>query len=147
MQLAAYAAALANDGRRPALHYATLALDSQTGQTLWQYRTRVLSIQPGGEEVFAPIREGMIAMGQTLSALRGLEMTVACKTGSPQRAETLPDGSHYTNSVLIAYAPAEQPRVAVAIVLEYGGGGANAAPLLRAVLEAWSDASANWTVE
>ena len=81
----------------------------------------MLSIQPGGEEVFAPIREGMIAMGQTLSALRGLEMTVACKTGSPQRAETLPDGSHYTNSVLIAYAPAEQPRVAVAIVLEYGG--------------------------
>ena len=147
MQLAAYAAALANDGRRPALHYAARALDSQTGQTLWQYRTRVLSIQPGGEEVFAPIREGMIAMGQTLSALSGLEMTVACKTGSPQRAETLPDGSHYTNSVLIAYAPAEQPRVAVAIVLEYGGGGANAAPLLRAVLEAWSDASANWTVE
>ena len=89
----------------------------------------------------------MQAMAGTLRALDGAGVSVACKTGSPQRAETLPDGSHYTNSVLIAYAPAEQPRVAVAIVLEYGGGGANAAPLLRAVLEAWSDASANWTVE
>ena len=39
--------------------------------------------------------------------------------------------------MLIAYAPADDPQIAVSIVLEYGGGGANAAPLLRAVLDAW----------
>ena len=93
---------------------------------------------PGGEEVFGPIREGMIQMSQTLGALRGLNMTVACKTGSPQRPDTMPGGTHYTNSVLIAYAPADDPQIAVAIVLEYGGGGANASPLLRTVLEAWA---------
>ena len=34
------------------------------------------------------------------------------------------------------YAPADDPQIAVAVVLEYGGGGANAAPILRAVLDA-----------
>ena len=45
------------------------------------------------------------------------------------------NGEHYTNSVLIGYAPAEDPEIAVAVVLEYGGGGANAAPVLRAELD------------
>ena len=58
-------------------------------------------------------------------------MTLACKTGSPQRPERAPGGGYYTNSVLIGYFPAEAPRYAAAVVLEYGGGGANAAPVLR----------------
>ena len=40
------------------------------------------------------------------------------------------------NSVLIGYAPADDPQIAMAVVLEYGGGGSNAAPILRAVLDA-----------
>lgn len=135
LQLAAYATALANNGTRPALHFAEKALDAD-GKTVWQYQSQTLATAPGGEAVFAPIREGMVLMSQTLSALRGAPVSVACKTGSPQRPETLPDGSHYTNSVLIGYAPAEAPRIAVAVVLEQGGGGANAAPILRAVLDA-----------
>ena len=135
LQLAAYAAALANNGTRPALHFAEKAVDAD-GETVWQYAPQTLSTAPGGETVFAPIREGMVLMSQTLSALRGAAVSVACKTGSPQRPETLPDGSHYTNSVLIGYTPAEAPRIAVAVVLEQGGGGANAAPILRSILDA-----------
>ena len=55
----------------------------------------------------------------------------------PEGPDTLPGGGHYTNSVLIAYAPAEEPQIAVSVVLEYGGGGANAAPVLRAILDSW----------
>lgn len=39
--------------------------------------------------------------------------------------------------MLIGYAPADDPQIAMAVVLEYGGGGANAAPVMRAVLDAW----------
>ena len=136
LQLAAYAAALARGGSRPALHYADRAVDAD-GQVVWQYQPREEARLAGGEAVFGPIRQGMTAMAGTLRALDGLEVTVACKTGSPQRAERTPGGGYYTNSVLIAYAPADDPQVAAAIVLEYGGGGANAAPLLRSLLEAW----------
>ena len=135
LQLAAYAATLANYGQRPALHYADRAVSAATGETLWQYTPTFTAVQ-GGEAVFGPIRDGMKRMAQTTRVLREAPVVCAAKTGSPQLADTLPGGSHYVNSVLIGYAPADDPQIAVAVVLEYGGGGANAAPILRAVLDA-----------
>lgn len=135
LQLAAYAATLANYGQRPALHYADRAVSAATGETLWQYTPTFTAVQ-GGEAVFGPIRDGMKRMAQTIRVLREAPVVCAAKTGSPQLADTLPGGSHYVNSVLIGYAPADDPQIAVAVVLEYGGGGANAAPILRAVLDA-----------
>ena len=136
LQLAQYAATLASFGRKPALHFADRAVDPATGETVWQYAPTFTEI-PGGESVFGPIRDGMKRMAQTSRVLREAPVVCAAKTGSPQLADTLPGGSHYVNSVLIGYAPADDPQIAAAVVLEYGGGGANAAPILRAVLDAW----------
>ena len=136
LQLAQYAATLANYGRKPTLHFADRAVQPATGAAVWQYEPAFTEI-PGGEAVFGPIRDGMKRMAQTARALREAPVTVAAKTGSPQLADTLPGGSHYVNSVLIGYAPADDPQIAMAVVLEYGGGGANAAPVMRAVLDAW----------
>ena len=136
LQLAQYAAALANYGRKPTLHFADRAVQPATGAAVWQYEPAFTAI-PGGEAVFGPIRDGMKRMAQTARALREAPVTVAAKTGSPQLADTLPGGSHYVNSVLIGYAPADDPQIAMAVVLEYGGGGANGAPVMRAVLDAW----------
>lgn len=134
LQLAAYAGALARDGQRPALHFAQSTTDT-AGNITWQAQPDVLSQAPGGVAVFAPIREGMAQMAQTLRTLRESPIPLACKTGSPQLAGTLPDGTHYTNSVLIGYGPVQQPQFAVAVVIEYGGGGSNAAPVLRAAAD------------
>lgn len=133
-QLAVYAATLANNGQRPTLHFADRAVDPATGQTVWQYKPQFTVIDGGGT-VFGPIRDGMKRMAQTTRVLREAPVVCAAKTGSPQLAQTMPGGSHYVNSVLIGYAPADDPQIAVAVVLEYGGGGSNAAPILRAVLD------------
>lgn len=135
-QLAVYAATLATGGQRPTLHFADRALQPAAGQTVWQYEPSFTTV-PGGETVFGPIRDGMKRMAQTNRYLREAPVVCAAKTGSPQLADTLPNGTHYVNSVLIGYAPADDPQIAVAVVLEYGGGGANATPVLRAVLDAW----------
>ncbi len=135
-QLAVYAATLATGGQRPTLHFADRALQPATGQTVWQYEPSFTTV-PGGETVFGPIRDGMKRMAQTNRYLREAPVVCAAKTGSPQLADTLPNGTHYVNSVLIGYAPADDPQIAVAVVLEYGGGGANATPVLHAVLDAW----------
>lgn len=135
LQLAAYAATLANCGQRPALHFADRAVNAATGETVWQY-TPTFTTVPGGEGVFGPIRDGMKRMARTTRVLREAPVACAAKTGSPQLADTLPGGGHYVNSVLIGYAPADDPQIAMAVVLEYGGGGSNAAPILRAVLDA-----------
>lgn len=138
LQLAAYAAALANCGQRPALHFADRAVNAATGETVWQYAPTFTTV-PGGEGVFGPIRDGMKRMARTTRVLREGPVACAAKTGSPQLADTLPGGGHYVNSVLIGYAPADDPQIAMAVVLEYGGGGSNAAPILRAVLDAVFD--------
>ena len=135
LQLAAYAATLANCGQRPALHFADRAVNAATGETVWQYAPTFTTV-PGGEGVFGPIRDGMKRMARTTRVLREAPVACAAKTGSPQLADTLPGGGHYVNSVLIGYAPADDPQIAIAVVLEYGGGGSNAAPILRAVLDA-----------
>ncbi len=156
LQLAAYAGALARDGQRSALHFAQSITDA-AGNITWQAQPDVLAQAPGGAAVFAPIREGMAQMAQTLRTLREspiplacktgsgnlrghrprhhAPIPLACKTGSPQLAGTLPDGTHYTNSVLIGYGPVQQPQFAAAVVIEYGGGGSNAAPVLRAAAD------------
>lgn len=135
LQLTAYAATLANCGQRPALHFADRAVNAATGETVWQYAPTFTTV-PGGEGVFGPIRDGMKRMARTTRVLREGPVACAAKTGSPQLADTLPGGGHYVNSVLIGYAPADDPQIAMAVVLEYGGGGSNAAPILRAVLDA-----------
>ena len=127
---------MANDGQRPTLHFADHAVNTATGETVWQYQPQFTAVA-GGETVFGPIRDGMKRMAQTTRVLREASVVCAAKTGSPQRAETLLNGSHYVNSVLIGYAPADDPQIAVAVVLEYGGGGSNAAPILRSVLDAY----------
>ena len=134
-QLAVYAATLANNGQRPTLHFGDHAVNPATGETVWQYEPQFTTV-PGGETVFGPIRDGMKRMAQTNRYLREAPVVCAAKTGSPQLAQTLGNGNHYVNSVLIGYAPADDPQIALAVVLEYGGGGSNATPVMRAVLDA-----------
>ena len=135
LQLASYAATLANGGVRRRLHYADALLDGRTGAVVQEFAPEILDAIPGGEDVFGPVQNGMEAVATTLLALRDPPAAIACKTGSPQRADRDGGGNYYTNSVLVGYAPADDPQIAVSVVIEYGGGGANAAPVLRAVVD------------
>ncbi|MFH1059757.1 MAG: penicillin-binding protein 2, partial [Pseudomonadota bacterium] len=100
------------------------------------------------------IHQGLVAVvnepGGTASATRLPGITVAGKTGTAQvvalkheklygREENLP-WKYKNHAVFVAYAPAEDPTIAVAVVVEHGGhGGSDAAPVARQVLEAFFD--------
>jgi penicillin-binding protein 2 len=63
----------------------------------------------------------------------------AAKTGTAQKGRI-------ELAWTVAFAPVETPRIAVAVVLEGDenmkfGGGANAAPVVQAILEAWKTRS------
>ena len=72
--------------------------------------------------------------GNTGKSARPAGYLIGGKTGT---AQTLPRGNGEYVVSFIGFAPADDPQIAAAVVLEYGGGGANAAPILRAVLDAW----------
>ena len=44
---------------------------------------------------------------------------------------------HYTNTMMVAYGPVEDPQIALGIVIEYGGGGARAGNLVADIFDAY----------
>ena len=90
---------------------------------------------PFPEEHLKTVREGMelvVKSGSGKPAGQDVSVKVAGKTGTAEvgRGET-----RRKNTWFIAYAPAENPTVAVALVVEYGeSGGSTAAPKVGAIL-------------
>ena len=140
IQLATYAATLANRGTRYRTHFVKAILDSNTGETLEETQPEVMDVVEGKGETFDLVREGMKGVAQTIPALAAYPYTIACKTGSPQRSEGYYVGStykHYTNAAMIAYGPAEDPEIAIGIVVEYGGAGARTGQLVADIFNAY----------
>ena len=140
IQLATYAATLANRGTRYRTHFVKAILDSNTGKTLQETQPEVVEVIEDKGETFDLVKEGMIGVAQTIPALASYPYTIACKTGSPQRSESYYVGStlkHYTNATMIAYGPAEDPQIAIGIVVEYGGAGARTGQLVADIFNAY----------
>ena len=140
IQLATYAATLANRGTRYRTHFVKAILDSNTGKTLEETQPEVMDVVEDKGETFDLVREGMLGVAQTIPALANYPHTIACKTGSPQRSEGYYAGStykHYTNAAMIAYGPAEDPEIAIGIVVEYGGAGARTGTLVADIFNAY----------
>ena len=140
IQLATYAATLANRGTRYRTHFVKAILDSNTGETLQETQPEVMDVVEDKGETFDLVREGMKGVAQTIPALAAYPYTIACKTGSPQRSEGYYVGStykHYTNAAMIAYGPAEDPEIAIGVVVEYGGAGARTGQLVADIFNAY----------
>lgn len=140
VQLATYAATIANRGTRYRTHFVKAILDSNTGEVLQETQPEVMDVIEDRGETFDLVQQGMIGVSQTIPVLASYPYTIACKTGTPQRSEGYYVGStykHYTNTMMITYGPAEDPQIAIGIVVEYGGGGARAGNLVADIFNAY----------
>ena len=140
VQLATYAGTLANRGVRYRTHFVKAILDTNTGKVLQETQPEVMDVIEDRGDTFDLVRQGMIGVSETVSGLKNYPVTIACKTGTPQRSETYYVGStrkHYTNTMIIAYGPAEDAEIALGIVIEYGGGGARAGNLVADIFDAY----------
>lgn len=138
IQLANYAATIANGGKRfkPHIIKKVIKYDgSIVTETKPEYE-----ILPVKKENMAIIQEGMKAVansedpGGTASSafVELLPIKVAGKTGT---AETGNEANHSSNALFICYAPADDPQIAVAVVVERGVLGAYTAPIACDVLK------------
>lgn len=136
IQLANYAATIANGGKhfKPHIIDRVVKYDgSIVTETKPEYE-----ILPIKEKNMKIIQEGMIAVansedgGTAKDAFKDLlPIKVASKTGT---AETGQESKHSSNALFICYAPADDPQIAVAVVVERGILGAYTAPIARDVL-------------
>jgi penicillin-binding protein 2 len=151
LQMAQATAALANGGIRHRLH---LVKATQAGFD----QPLVPEPQPPGVRVvkdpahLAPVIDGMVAVvhgptGTARSVGTGAPYRIAAKTGTVQRTSRRGNENIDPNALpyhlrhqawMIAFAPADDPTIAVAVLVEHGGSGSRAAaPVVRRILDAW----------
>lgn len=133
LQMACYAMILANQGyyHQPHAVCALLSKDVAKPDTL-AFQSRRISLAP---ETWSVIREGMRraveAPGGTGSLARVKGTVVAGKTGTAQNPHDRPDHAWF-----VGFAPFDQPRIAVAVLIENAGfGGSHAAPVAGMCIE------------
>jgi penicillin-binding protein 2 len=147
LQLAFATAILANDGRIFRPHVVQHIQDSQTGQLT------TIEPEPIGEVPLKPenvkrVRDAMVDVmkpgGTAAWAGMGAKYLFAGKTGTAQVIglkgqkydEDRIHARHRDHALFIGYAPADDPKIALAVLVENGGhGSSTAAPIARQVID------------
>lgn len=135
LQLAQYASMLANRGKRLKPQFVGEIKDAE-GNVTQPYQTEVLNTVEFPKEYWETIEKGM---GQVpVKGFDGFKYSFNRKTGTSQ--QDVGSRSRVENAVFIAYAPADKPKLAVAVVVPDGGFGAyGAAPIARKIFDAYDE--------
>ncbi len=146
IQLAQAVATLANNGVMYRPHLVKYITDTKTGERrpIEPEPMRDLKLNPKNVDVIRRAMVGVNKEGTGTRAFAGAPYEVAGKTGTAQVFSL--KGAQYNaggikhelrdHALYVAYAPADQPKIALAVLVENGGFGAqSAAPIARMVLD------------
>jgi peptidoglycan glycosyltransferase len=151
--MAVVAATVANGGFVPRPRFAERIID-RTGTTIREIRTGVgeAAISPGSAGQLAQMMRRVVTSGTAAGALGGFSPPVAGKTGTAQQPSCSGDEAavfgegcgRLPHAWFLAFAPLDDPTIALAVLVERGGGnneaatgGRVAAPVARRVLDAF----------
>lgn len=137
IQLARYCAALANFGTVYECSILKSVSSYDYSESIFERTPTVANDMDDVEDyTWGLIREGMTGAANspygtvfTTFGAVGYTPTVAAKTGTTETGGVTDDAA------FICYAPADDPEIAIAVVVENGSAGANLAPIARAVLD------------
>ena len=146
IQLASATATLANNGVMFKPHLVRHIVDTKSGEKrpIEPQPIRDLQLKPQNIEVIKRAMVGVNKEGTGTRAFAGAPYEAAGKTGTAQVFSL--KGAQYKeggvkkelrdHALFIAYAPADNPKIALAVLVENGGFGAqSAAPIARMVLD------------
>lgn len=135
LQLATYCATIANGGKRLKTHFLDKITDYSGEELVREHEPEEICDADFSADVLGVVKEGMrgAALSGTASDVFGdYPVSIACKTGT---AETSKDDSTEPNISFICYAPADNPKIAVAVTLEYGNKGPYAKNVAKDILD------------
>jgi len=133
LQLAQYTALIANNGKTFTPHIVKGYLDNNTREFIpFNFKEVKVNIN---QKAFNIVKEGMYKVVQgegTATRIRFKEFDIAGKTGTAQN----PHGKDH--AVFVCFAPFDDPKIAIAVVVEnVGFGGTWAAPIAQKMIEAY----------
>ncbi len=130
LQLASYVATIANGGTRYQPHLLKMIKDSETGDVVKKTEIVKSAEIKIDEKNLSAVKLGMKKVAEEGTASNVFEdffVDVAGKTGTAEVSK----GSN--NGIFVAFAPYDNPQIAVAVVIEHGTGGYLAAPIAKAI--------------
>lgn len=136
LQLATYAATLANDGTRLKTHVVSKVTDYEQTKTIEDYSKPTVADTCGiSKENLDIVQKAMLEVtqnedGTAYSIFGDYKVKVAAKTGTAENA-----GSDHTT--FICYAPFDKPEVAVAVVIEHGAKGRYSMQVAKDLLDGY----------
>ena len=133
LQLAVYTSAIANGGTRYRAHFINAVYNYSLSEVIKSDFTEVLSSTEISEQNFESVKEGMLQVtedGTASATFSRYEIKVGGKTGTA-------DANGKTNAVFIAFAPYNDPEIAISIIIENGGHGSSIAPLAKKIFDAY----------
>jgi penicillin-binding protein 2 len=145
IQLASMAATVANGGDVHRPYLVRRILDPE-GKVLKEFNPQLLMKSGFSPRNIKLVNQGLLAVvnepGGTGGAARLGEVRVAGKTGTSQVVKQKGKGptayKFRDHALFVAFAPFENPEVAVAVVVEHGGhGGSAAAPIAGRILRSY----------
>ena len=148
LQLAVATATLANNGTQMRPQFVRQIENSKTN-VITPRPPEIVSTLPIKPENLTIVHNALVDVtrpgGTAARASAGAPYTMAGKTGTSQvigikqgekYVESRVAERHRDHALFIAYAPAENPKIAIAVLVENGGhGGSTAAPIARAVFD------------
>lgn len=139
IQLANYCATVANGGTRYRTHFVKSIKSYDYSETILENTAEIVAQTGVSEETFEIVRRGMLKVGTTgycSSYFRHLPVEVAAKTGTSQEIRNIGGESvKINNGFLIAFAPYENPEIAIAVVGEGMTSGTFVAPVVADIVE------------
>lgn len=136
LQLATYAATLANDGTRLKTHVVSKVTDYERTKTIEDYsKATVVDTCGISKKNLDIVQKAMLEVtqdedGTAYSMFGDYKVKVAAKTGTAENA-----GSDHTT--FICYAPFDKPEVAVAVVIEHGAKGRYSMQVAKDLLDVY----------
>ena len=137
LQMAVLTAAIANGG--DVLVPRVVSAVTEQGSTRPTPRVTTGRLPVDAEHIQV-VREALrlaAAPGGTAENGRPPSLTIGGKTGTAEFGTPYADGSFDTHGWYIGFAPYDEPEIAVVVYLEHGNGSRNAAPVARAIFEAY----------
>lgn len=149
LQLASATAILANDGMKMKPHLVKEVVDILTHAPTTTTHESVGEVVAKASNI-AFIKKAMIGVnieGTSASSFRGAPYTSAGKTGTSQVIQIKQNEKYVAHKIeerfrdhalFTAFAPAEDPKIVIAIIVENAGFGAqNSAPIARRAIDYW----------
>ncbi|PAD29048.1 peptidoglycan D,D-transpeptidase FtsI family protein [Paenibacillus sp. 7523-1] len=133
LQLAQYTTMLANKGKRMEPHLVKEIRDAE-GNVVKKIKPKVLNEVDFADAYWNEVHRGMVTK---VSSFDGFPYDYARKTGTSEQG-TGPNKKE--NGVFIAFAPRENPKLAIAVVVPEGGfGSVSASPIARKIFDAYDE--------